>query len=455
MRRLGLTPRLALLSAAITLGTAVVAGVVGVGLIQQATQAQAQRQLTRLAVAAAAESDAGTPARSRPTLRALRVGSGNVDPSGQISSNSALVRHALSPAEGRQVLSGQSVGGRRRVNGQSVLVAARPTRSGGVVLLQRRSDAVSLGDAAIRRLLLALLVAAVVAGLAGGIVAWRLSRPLRRTAAAAHAIAAGRRDVVLTPQGPAEAAEVAHALNALVDGLSRSEGRQREFLLSVSHDLRTPLTAIRGYAESLADGVVTGPDAARAGTVMLGEAKRLDRMVADLLDLARLDADQLRLEFGEVDLAALVDQAGFVWSARCAADGVRFSIIRPPGAVAAGTDPGRVRQMLDGLLENALRVTPAGRPIVVETRSEADPAGHWAVVEVRDGGPGLTDDDLRVAFQHGALFERYRGVRRVGTGLGLTIVQRLAGRLGGSVEAGHAAEGGARFTVRLPGWFVE
>jgi two-component system sensor histidine kinase BaeS len=125
---------------------------------------------------------------------------------------------------------------------------------------------------------------------------------------------------------------------------------------------------------------------------------------------------------------------------------VPFRLEAPPGPLTAVTDPARLRQALDGLFDNALRVTPAGAPIVLSARAE--PGG--VVVEVRDGGPGLTDADLAVAFDQGALYERYRGVRRVGTGLGLAIVHGLVQRLGATIEAGHAAEGGARFTVRLP-----
>jgi two-component system, OmpR family, sensor kinase len=112
------------------------------------------------------------------------------------------------------------------------------------------------------------------------------------------------------------------------------------------------------------------------------------------------------------------------------------------------TDPSRLRQVLDGLFDNALRVTPPGAPVVLAVRAE--PALGALVAEVRDGGPGLTDDDLAVAFTQGVLHQRYRGVRQVGTGLGLAIVHSLVTRLGGRVEAGHAAEGGARFTVLLP-----
>ena len=107
--------------------------------------------------------------------------------------------------------------------------------------------------------------------------------------------------------------------------------------------------------------------------------------------------------------------------------------------------------MLDGLLENALRVTPDGAPIVLAVRAEPAPGGRPLVIaEVRDGGPGLTEADLPVAFERSVLYQRYRGVRQVGTGLGLAIVAGLVARLGATIEAGHAIEGGARFTVRLP-----
>ncbi|MCW2498013.1 HAMP domain-containing sensor histidine kinase, partial [Jatrophihabitans sp.] len=239
--------------------------------------------------------------------------------------------------------------------------------------------------------------------------------------------------------------DVAEAITYLAHALGQSEARQREFLMSVSHDLRTPLTAITGYAESLADGVIPSGDGPAVGSVMLAEAHRLERLVGDLLDLARLGAQDFRIDLAPVDLTDLARSAAVVWDARCRGVGVQLHLEAFPAY--ALTDGARVRQILDGLLENALRVTPAGRPIVLAVRTEPDGRG---VAEVRDGGPGLSADDLAVAFERGELYRRYRGVRQVGTGLGLAIVHGLAQRLGGSVEAGHAAEGGARFTVRLP-----
>ncbi len=139
-----------------------------------------------------------------------------------------------------------------------------------------------------------------------------------------------------------------------------------------------------------------------------------------------------------------------MWASRCAAEGVRFAVERHAAPALATADPSRLRQALDGLLENALRVTPSGAPIVLAVRHERDTYGRVLVVaEVRDGGPGLSDADLAVAFDRSALYDRYRGVRRVGTGLGLAIVHGLVSRIGGTIEAGHAPEGGARFTIRL------
>jgi two-component system sensor histidine kinase BaeS len=161
-----------------------------------------------------------------------------------------------------------------------------------------------------------------------------------------------------------------------------------------------------------------------------------------------MGAEEFRIDLADVDVTKLVKAAGEVWLTRCRAADVVFRVEAPSGPLWCHTDSSRVRQILDGLFENALRVTPPGEPIILSVRAEAEL--RTVLLEVRDGGPGLTDADLAVAFERSALYERYRGIRQVGTGLGLAIVEGLSRRLGGTVEAGHSAEGGARFTVRLP-----
>ncbi len=191
------------------------------------------------------------------------------------------------------IASGKPVGVRRAiVNGKVKLIAGRPLPNrSGVVLAEDPANVSFL--AVLDRLWLALLAGLAAGFLAGPLLARRVARPIRETARAAGRLSAGDRSVRIETRGPAEVDDLAAAFNDLATALALSEGREREFLLSVSHELRTPLTTIKGYAEALADGVV-GPDGAqRAGKTVLDEAERLDRLIADLLVLARLEAADL------------------------------------------------------------------------------------------------------------------------------------------------------------------
>ncbi|MDQ1720464.1 MAG: two-component system, OmpR family, sensor kinase [Pseudonocardiales bacterium] len=452
-----LAQRISALAVGVAVITALLAGVLAINLVHRSNTAAARATLGNLADVARVAADQGPNAqnsqtRARAILRSLGIQSASIDSAGTVTTNSPLLRAAFTTADVRTVLDTGSLSAQRQILGQQVLIEARGTRAGGIVLGQRRSEATAAADRTVRQIVWALLIAVGIAVVLGLLVAVRISRPLRRTADAANALADGRRDVAVLAEGPAEVAEVGVALNSLAAALSHSEARQREFLLSVSHELRTPLTAITGYAESLADGVVEPERAAEVGSIVLTESIRLNRLVADLLDLARLDAQEFRIELLDVDADELCRAAGRVWSGRCAAVGVRFELhLESADGCTVRTDPGRLRQVLDGLLENALRVTPAGALIVLAVRAEQAPDQRRLVVaEVRDGGPGLTQDDLAVAFQRSVLYQRYRGLRQVGTGLGLAIVAGLVTRLGATIEAGRAPEGGARFTVRLP-----
>ncbi|OKI57989.1 sensor histidine kinase [Micromonospora sp. CB01531] len=445
-----LTARAVLVTCAVALVSVLVTALVAVPLAvrgaerrdQEALAAQAQLAAGVLRVSAARQRDAA----GERLIRQLRqqdidvylIRAGQVDRPG-------LPRQVVS-----RVASGRDVSGRRLVNGERALVEGRAlARGDGLVLI--RATTSGPWRQVLRGLWLALLAGLAAGVVAGLLLARRLARPIRTAARAAARLRGGDRAVRVPVEPPDEVADLAYALNGLAAALATSEGRQREFLLSVSHELRTPLTAIRGYAEALADGVIEADAVPATGRTMLAEAEHLDRLVADLLALARLEAADFSLEPGPVDLTRLAADAERTWSDRCAAVGVPFRVETPGGPVPAYTDPGRIRQVVDGLLENALRVVPPGAAIVLAVRpAGADPAAG-GVVEVRDGGPGFTDDDLAVAFERGALHQRYRGVRKVGSGLGLALAAGLVRRLGGDIAAGHAPEGGAAFAVRLPG----
>lgn len=451
MNRSSLAVRIGALSVSIAILTAILAGALTAGLVKNNGASAARANLARLADVAQslvthAPRARATEARIRVLLTGLNVRSGVISSGGVVTADAPIIKQTLTQAEIKTVLGGTSLSLQRSIVGTDVFIEARPTPDGAVVLAQRRADALAPNQQAIRRTLVALLIAAAAAIVLGLWVAWRLARPLRRTAAAAHALADGEREVAVPTGGPREVAEVADAITSLASALRTSEGRQRDFLMSVSHDLRTPLTAIRGYAESLAEGAVDLEETARVGAVMNAEAVRMEALVNDLLDLARLDADDFLIVSAPLDLRALMGAAAEVYGTRSRVEGVDFAVELPSQPLLVTTDAQRLRQALDGLFDNALRMTPQGGQIAVALRAE--PA--MAVIEVRDSGPGLADEDLPVAFTRGALYQRYRGERRVGSGLGLAIVHGLITRLGGTTEAAHAPEGGACFRLRIP-----
>ncbi len=325
------------------------------------------------------------------------------------------------------------------------LVEARVSGTG--VWLVAALPATELDSAvgkATRRVLLGLLLGLAVAALASMALAQWLTRPLRQTADAARRLAAGERGVALPPADSTEGEELSTALGSLDRALATSEGRQREFLLSISHEMRTPLSAVRGYAEALADGMITADEVAEVGGTLVRETERLDAFVRDLLELARLQADDFTVQRVPVDVEALLGQVRTAWSAKAATLQVALTVAgSAPGTAFA--DPQRLRQVVDGLVENALRATPAGGQVSVTVRPDA----RALVLDVADTGPGLQPDDLAVAFERGALHAKYRDNRPVGTGLGLSIAARLVGRMGGTLTAGNGAQG-AVFTVTLP-----
>lgn len=447
-----LVRRIGLVTVSAVVVTVVVTALISVGLVRNAALDGGQDALNHHADAVTALINTGLArgalARPLEVLEAQDTPAALVRRTGEMRGND-LAMAAIAPRLG-EVTAGTAVSFRTTMDGGVVLVAARPLKDGRAVVLARNAVAATeLAEHVLVRQIVALLIGLVIALTGGLLLARRLAAPLSRVAAAAQELSAGNRDIRVQPGGPAEVTQVADSLNKLADALRVSESRQREFLLSVSHELRTPLTTVRGFAEALADGVVSGDNVAATGGTMLAESTRLERLVNDLLDLARLGTADFRLDIIPVDLTKLMTDTARVWHARCADADVELHTELPDTPTSAETDPVRLRQILDGLMENALRVTPAGAPIVLALRVRSGSESQ-ASIEVRDGGPGLTPDDLEVAFQRTVLYERYRGVRQVGTGFGLALVHGLATRLGGTAVADSAPEGGARFEIRLP-----
>ena len=324
--------------------------------------------------------------------------------------------------------------GRTTYEGRHELYSYRTLPHRGLLLLRPQSSGAwrpFLGD-----LLLAALAGVGLAAVLSLLVARSIIRPIRRIGDATRALAADESHEPLPREGTEELASLADAFNKMTTELASSREAERNFLLSVSHELKTPLTAIRGYAEGLADGAFEPEEAAR--TIMI-ESRRLERLVRDLLDLARMNRSEFAVRNEPVDLAEIAREA----ARRHEASATQFGV----GLVAEGeeswveADHDRVLQVASNLVENALRESPAGSTVTVR-------AEHASLLVI-DTGPGIASEDLPRVFERFYLYDKIGKDRPVGSGLGLAIVRQLARAMGGDVRVESGLGQGATFVVSL------
>ena len=346
---------------------------------------------------------------------------------------------ALSAAAIRAVSGGATVSGTSGKVAFAASTGAAPTGHKFLVVAIRRIDA---GLGAARRLFMWAALATILLGLgAAYLVGRRLSRPIRDAAAAAHLIAAGElstRVVQPAESDHDEVAELQRSINHMADSLERSRVLEQQFLLSVSHDLRTPLTSIRGYAEAIDDGTI---DPKRAAGVIRQESGRLERLVADLLDLAKLRARAFTFSAVPMDLSNAVHTAT-QGAAGSNGEVVFHPITSAPVPVIA--DPDRVAQVLANLVENAGKY--ARHNVFVSCRNE----NGRAVVTVDDDGPGIAANDLPHVFERLYTAGNRPERKENASGLGLAIVRELVTAMNGGVAASNIPNGGARLLFWLP-----
>jgi two-component system sensor histidine kinase MprB len=322
------------------------------------------------------------------------------------------------------------------VDGDHVRVLTAPLATGGAIQLARSLESTDSVLARLRWVLLALVLGGIaLAAVLGRLAARHLVAPVTRVTEAARHIAQtedlGRRIEVTSKD---EVGELATRFNAMLDTLEGSIAAQRQLVADASHELRTPVTALRTNIEVLAESDLAPPERARLIADVQAQVEELGALVADLIELGRGDQPSPAVE--DVRLDALVAEA--IERARRHSPGVEFRAALEP-AVVEGV-PDRLARAVNNLLDNAARHSPA--PGVVDVRTGPDG------LCVRDHGAGIPADDL----PH--LFDRfYRGADargRPGTGLGLAIVRQVAEQHGGTVTAANAPDGGAEFELRLP-----
>jgi len=336
-------------------------------------------------------------------------------------------------------------------NGQStaVVVIGLPLESVDDVLKHATLVVTGVG-------LLTLLLASLIAS-------WTVSRafrPLARVEKTAAAIAAGDLSRRVEVENPTtELGRLSSSLNAMLAHIetafaarTASEARMRRFAADASHELRTPLVTIRGFSELYRHGALaTDDDVATAMNRIESEAKRMGSMVEDLLLLARLD-EQRPLQQKPVDLQLIAHDA--VVDTQASDRSRVITLTGLDGGTAAPApvlgDEAKLRQVVGNLVGNALRYTPEGSPIELAVGVRVNDGEERSVIEVRDHGPGISEDDAAKVFERFYRADTSRTRETGGSGLGLAIVAAIVGSHGGSVRVDKTDGGGATLVVSLP-----
>jgi signal transduction histidine kinase len=287
----------------------------------------------------------------------------------------------------------------------------------------------------------ALLAGALALGLVQ-ILARGMTSPLREMASAARAMARGDYGRRVTATSRDEVGELARAFNAMAVQLAEVDRVRRDLVANVSHELRTPITALRANLENLVDGVE--PADGETLRTMLRQTERLGGLVAQLLDLSRLESGSVPLQRQPFAVEAVLEDAAS--ESRLHAPGVEVSVvIESPDPVADG-DPARVHQVVANLLDNAVRYSPPGGTVELRARR-----GKGTVtIEVRDHGPGISEEDSTRVFERFYRADASRSSSHGGAGLGLAIARWIVDLHGGEIRAEHAQPTGCRMVVVLP-----
>lgn len=301
--------------------------------------------------------------------------------------------------------------------------------------------------------LLFLPIATIVAAVAGFLLFRWVARRVERLEVTVRRVADGDLDARVAAPGPDEIGRLGESFNAMAarlkqsrDSLVEADVQRRRFLADVTHDLATPLTTIRGYAETLLDPAVPKDPEERERYLRFihEEAMRMDALVSDLLELARVESGSVPMELEPCDFGEIV--GGGIDRVRAAfrEAGLRIGWTPPEIPVVAAVDRHRVEQVVANLLGNALQHLPRGAGVMVRVGRDAEGA---AEIVVEDDGPGFRAEDLPYIFDR---FYRGDPARRSGgTGLGLAIVRGIARAHGGDAIAENRPEGGARVRVRM------
>lgn len=305
---------------------------------------------------------------------------------------------------------------------------------------------VFFGEHLLRPLIEAGALAAFFAALLAIIISRSIALPMQKMAGVAQGITRGDYSETAPSTGPNEVQALAQSINAMSQQVQATQQVQRDFLANVSHELKTPLTSIQGFAQAILDGTAASPETLkRSANIIYDEADRMRRLVEGLLDLARLDAGLRALRRVPLDLRSMLEAIAEKFGPRAKAKGLELQTELPFSLPTLIGDADRLAQVFTNLLDNALKHTPVGGRVMLSASTVAE----GVVISVKDSGPGIPPKDLHRIFERFYQVDKSRA-QAEGLGLGLAITKEIVEAHGGSVSVESQVGQGAKFSVRLP-----
>jgi signal transduction histidine kinase len=290
------------------------------------------------------------------------------------------------------------------------------------------------------------VVALIVSLLASLLVARSIAAPIQNVTEAANAMSAGNYAQRVPLSGPREMRDLAQDFNNMAAQVQAAQQAERDFVANVSHELKTPLTSIQGFAQAIAEGAVSEPaEVQKAARVIREEAERLRRLTNGLLDSAQIQSGQIRMARAPLDLNEIAQACIERSQPRAQAAGVSL-ITRFAALPVVQGDGDRVAQVITNLLDNALKHTPSGGKVTLETQTGT----NGVEVSMLDTGSGIPPEDLLRIFERFYQVDKSRSDGAAGSGLGLAICKQIVEAHGGSLSAQSALGVGTRVTMRLP-----
>jgi signal transduction histidine kinase len=322
-------------------------------------------------------------------------------------------------------------------------------QSAGILIAESKNVVSAEWDDVVMLELLSGTIGVVLIVIAGVGLGQAIVRPVRKVTAAARAIVAGDLDRRVVPEGPAEARDLAVAFNTMVDEVARRRRLDHDLLANMSHELGAPLGLIQGYAEGLADGVITGDEQRMAALhAITGESERLKLLTGNLLDLALLETGEVQIHLEDVPIDELLTNLAKRFIPATQQQGVTLEIDVPSTLPTVRTDGLQLEQVLVNLLNNALRHTPQHGTITMSAR----PAAAGLSLAVADTGVGIPAEDLSRIWERFYQVDkgRDRGNDDGGLGLGLAISRSTVQLLGGRIDVESVVDAGTTFRIWLP-----